>query len=583
MIEHVKKAVSDLKSKRLTPRLGFEIDTVLLGLPIKSAIGLTIDPELELYGLSAGLRYGDIIGEGLFDIREDLGPQEFELAKVHWYGYVAMALQLRTLMKDTKGRRPRVKQSAVKERGMKVRIVTPIEACLAYISIFLNSILLKVLDRDPRMKTNGPGPMAEFVTSGFQALGGEGYRSVDMRKATDLMSHDFCISGARGIAKGMGFPPFLAQALKLCVGPMKMKCASGRWVLTCRGILMGCGVSWPMLSLYNLWLWEEAWKVIPNAEIGRRKKVRTVGDDLLGIGPEVVSDAYTRVLELTGGAPSPGKDLFSWDKGVLIEELYDATIDAVAPSLSVRCIQPRPQKVVGAVDTPPWAFGPNLDMAYKTLGSPEWFLDYIKFRFRGPISLLRKSGIHPFVPRQLGGGGFPHSGIQNILATLRPHWVRAVRCAMSQGVEGALHLSTLKGAWTDRFDSPLSKWETNFWLSCQMECMQGCLHLVPGEGEVWPTVSDVSQRVISVVSATGRYISASVAKRIELSPALVRRRLAVVLDRLNSLVPYPQLTEPARNLMVGVTEFLKLCDKPVHPVAVMDVVKVMSVTVKLVQ
>jgi hypothetical protein len=278
---------------------------------------------------------GEAVGEQLFQSCPDEYlefPQEWELKRIHLYGYVSMALQLLPFI-ESDALHPNIRQVVISERGMKARIVTPVESCVAYVSMFLNSGLISVLETDPRMSPS-VDTIQRCESFGLPRLG-EVYRSADLSRATDLMPHRLCAALARGISKGLGFSPFLTCAMSLCSGKFWLHLRDGPPVLVTAGTLMGVGTSWPLLSLYNLWCWESAWKVTPYRDVALRNRVRIVGDDLGGLAPRVVSDEYTRLLESSGAKTSYGKDFVSSQGLVMVEEIFTFCEDSFRRLMTV--------------------------------------------------------------------------------------------------------------------------------------------------------------------------------------------------------------------------------------------------------
>jgi hypothetical protein len=91
---------------------------------------------------------------------------------------------------------------------------------------------------------------------------------------------------------------------------------------------------------------------------------------------------------------------------------------------------------------PGYLKGPSLSRNKKAL----YVLETV---FAGDIELLRSLKLNPFLPREIGGGGFPCTEEQEVAAwqALRPNGVRAVRAVMGQGAMGWWHMNKLSGAW----------------------------------------------------------------------------------------------------------------------------------------
>lgn len=402
-----------------------------------------------------------------------------------------------------------------------------------------------------------------------------------MKRATDLIPHDIAMAAVKGLSSGWGLSPFLSQALAVCVGPMRYHVDEEVSFLTKRGILMGSGTTWPILSLYNLWLWDTAWTqcygfVLPSL----KNRVRIVGDDLLGVAPEVVSQQYTSLLVRTGGFPSEGKDLQSSKFGVLIEKLISVRTGGYTieiPTISVRSIQPVPN-VVGKDGIPPWAMGSQLSTIVEKAGRPFWLITLIGVMYGPEISMLRSFGFPPFVPRELGGGGFPCVDTRSCIESLPPRWKRAIRCAMSQGSNGELLLSKLSRSWSTRFETATPQWVMNFVREAQVASVSDIRDLeIVKDDEGSSSFSDCFTRAVSMVDSTYRLLGDSTVRKTFISPEVVRKRLAEALVKLNSLVPYPRLTDHPKDLTQGILVYLHKISQPVREgLVLMDLALVMS-------
>jgi hypothetical protein len=563
MTAEVREAVKSLKSRLLTTALASDILRVSKDLPY---VALT---EGQILSIPIRVESGDEVGERLFPYLEvysftGVGPQEWEYLTVHLYGYIAMMLRTDSLIRRfrTSGDLPLARQVVIEERGMKTRIVTPITGCIGYASSFINGVLMCMLNKDPRLRADSQDPLEDCITR-MSGGGNLLVRSVDMSRASDLIPHSVALSLAEGIIDGWGLSPFLADVFRLTVGPHRMVNSEGKWFTTTSAILMGSGTTWPLLSLYNLWLWEGAW-----TEAGKRgrsalvrKRVRVVGDDLLGLSPRVVSDTYTQRLLRTGGSPSFGKDMLSSKYGVLVEQVVSVRTKPVPTmlySVSVRSIQPVSRVERDGASRPAWALGPSLDTVFKKLGSPRWFYDYINTRYSSELSALRQNGLPPYLPREFGGGGFPSldSG-RGAIASLRPKWARALRCAMSQGPGGESYLNSLSSSWTDRYEKILSSFEQKFWRSAQVEALASTLQIELGEGgDNNLQAQDTIQLAESAVSAALRLSGVGSVREVPLSLSRVSGRLQKAIDSLNELVPYPRLTDTPRDLTSGLESYL---------------------------
>jgi len=534
----------------------------------------------------------------MYVILYDVGPQEWEYVRVHLYVYVAMALRVHSLLnsKSRKHDHPLIRQIVVRERGMKCRVVTPIVGSLSYMSMFLNSMLLRVLGTDERLRPQSEDP-AEDACSRISLEKGESLRSADLTRASDLIPHDLALQAARALSKGMGLSPFLSEVFELCVGPhtlyIPVKGLNGqsltRWVTsTTRGLLMGSGTTWPILSLYNLWLWDAAWsrcrkefRLRSPPTRWRRGRVRIVGDDLLGAGPTEVSKAYTDLMQRTGGSPSFGKDFLSAAYGVLVEQLVRVSPVSrglsVLGSISVRSIQPS-GRVVGGDPLPPWAAGPQLARAVDRVSGCYRLpvVGYIHKKYAAEIDRLRRQKIPPFLPREFGGGGFPSSlPLSVALGSLRPQWARALRCAMAQGEGSEVYLALLTAPWKLAYQEALvARDEVNFWTSAAQVALAASPQEADSFGDLRnPRAHELATLAIAFCSSTSRWLTTPKGARVRnLTVQRVRSEILRSVDRLNLLVPRGRLEDPVRALVTGLDSWLAKARRPVTRHAVLNLV-----------
>jgi hypothetical protein len=518
-------------------------------------------------------------GSHLFPYSEDyallqppVGPQEFDFLREHLLTHAAACVEVYRHMENEE--LPLAGRAIIQERGGKVRTVTPLEACTAYVAQVLNRQLLHLLNQDPRLRTDTECPLADSVDRLWRSEG-EIIRSADLARASDLVP--FWVSQALGDGISSQSPtwsPFWVKALRYCAGPVHIQ--DGDEVFTTESaILMGCGVTWPLLSLYNLWLWDGAWREAAMAErVGNsppelasralRKRVRLVGDDVGGPGPPVVSSFYTKRLKRTGGEPSSGKDFRSRRYGVLVEKLYAYDEDGqprILPTVSVRKMQPASRvQGSGNREVPAWAMGPQLVVVWEELGKPEWFLKYVRVRYSSALAQLRRHEIEPYLPRTLGGGGFPatEATIRTCVGSLRPQWARALRCAMSFPKLGTLHLSRVAGIWTPGTSASLTSRERDWWLQVMAHNIVETDRAEDDDGVENPLASDALQQLLCAVGAAqDRLCPRPLASDAVSSVRELASGLGEIRESLNGLVPYPRLTDSVNDLGTGILRYCR--------------------------
>lgn len=303
---------------------------------------------------------------------------------------------------------PVCRQVAVAERGWKVRVVTPIEPSLSYLGSPINSLLLDLLRKVPHTRGGLVGKAADHLDWGVGNFRGGWVRSLDLKEASDRLPHDLVAAMVQGLVRGFGLAGTAwERVLKRLTGPFDLALKStGRTVTTCRALLMGAPVTWPLLSLYVLWCHHETSE-------GRWGAV--CGDDYVGCCTPRTSARMTRLLEQTGALISPGKDaLCRGPYGVFAEELISVGRRRVLRTSSVR-----PWVFLGAED-PLWSLGPRLACELvrdSDLVGPA--RQFIATRLDITLNRVRRCGIDPFMPRWCGGAGFPGLPSQSSLRLLR--------------------------------------------------------------------------------------------------------------------------------------------------------------------
>jgi hypothetical protein len=586
----VREAVAALKAKVLDIDFLSDIDSVMGDIPFP-VVSPFVRDEVMSGHVSGSSTCGFLLfpwDEGIW-MEYDLDPQHYEVTRLHLFSFLSMALDLKHML--DRGELPAIRQVVIEERGEKTRMVTPVTACVVYISMFLNKVLLSMLDRDPRLDPKNPSPMDSFREK-VQAASTRGYvlRSVDMSRATDLMPLDLTKSLVEGILDEVAWTPFLKDALRLCTGPMKLfpfGNGSETFLITTRAILMGLGTSWPLLSLYNLGLWERAWTVTGQRRVVSKRNrgiLNLVGDDALGLVPVEVSKAYTVGLQATGGSPSQGKDLESSTDGVLVEELCSVT-QTPSEGLKNSCIwlktgsiRPLLPGISRDRDTglilPEWMMGPQLTVACRRLYHQEAAVRWCNYRYGRARKMLMRAGVPPSLPRDFGGGGFPFLTADKAFGSLRPQWARAVRCALSQP-DGGVQLSLLVSSWSLPGNDPLTQSERERWVS---EASEGVRNVglrgsvVDGD----PTPSECGQLALASVANAMRVFHFLPKELSRPRLSQVVRKLTQSITTLNGLVPWEKFQdrlEDSGGRCHGWYRLLRESREPVHRQSLIGVTK----------
>jgi len=288
---------------------------------------------------------------------------------------------------------PRCRQVPVEERGFKTRVATPLEAPFRYLLGVVNNGLLSVLECMPEVTSALKGRPAEKL-DWSRGKRRNCVLSADLKSATDHFPQDLMLDAIDELTKCW---PGEIRALALrAVGPHTITHHDGKRVTTtCRGILMGSPVSWPLLSIYSAWL---------HFESGSDGWFGVCGDDYIGCHTRETLRKYNSVRSLTGAVPSPGKDLVSFQSvGDFAEALVTVARGRVHPTLSVRAV---------LADSKPgrasWSQGPEVSEALGFLGlSPLISGRICRSIHKSSYQQLRRIKVDPSAPRWCGGAGFP--------------------------------------------------------------------------------------------------------------------------------------------------------------------------------
>jgi hypothetical protein len=304
--------------------------------------------------------------------------------------------------------RPEHRVCTIPERGWKRRIVSapPEEASLA--GGALNSKLLAALKKEPRCRRFLEGnrrlaveEAARGHTSGFRVV------STDLTAATDALPHDLVKAVVDGLVEGWkGLPDEVAECLYALTGPQVLHYPDGRVVDSVRGVLMGLGPSWPLMSIIHLfWVDYSASGLSKEAVRAGHFNTAIGGDDLVGFWPPELLKAYRSTVTRCGGSFSKGKDFESSSSGNFTEMSFDVSARSPGVPGKVRWMGGIPTK--GLTDL-------SLDLegeAFESFGSDAGRAT----KARRVISTLRpacwrrcrQAGVVPCMPRALGGAGLP--------------------------------------------------------------------------------------------------------------------------------------------------------------------------------
>jgi len=435
---------------------------------------------------------------------------------------------------------PKCRRVTVRERGAKVRVVTPLESHLAFLGSYLNAWLLDLLSKDPRVN-----PYEEPKGPAWQVPEGSYLRSADLSRASDLVPAPVAGAIAKGLARGLGLGnTSVEQALAIFAKPFDVVERDGTVWRTTGAPLMGAGPTWPVLSLYNLWLSSTAFQT---------DCVRIVGDDLFALGSLMSSQLYDALLKATGGSVSEAKDTFSPYAGCLVERLCVVEAGRLHwyDTVSVGSLAGTSRVERDAEMLPAWARGPGM----------KWVpgVDYLmESTFGDEFARLRRAGFDPYIPREFGGPGFPCSPerLTASLQALRPHWVRALRVVMSQGSRSGDLLLRLQSPWKASSltrHQDLADWVRQAISASDVER----LGALPESGLPQTSLRDF-ERLVEAGLASGFDLARGfpVKREWELRLSVVRTNLRTVLRAVNRLVPRRRFRDGVRNIEEGLAAFL---------------------------
>lgn len=364
----------------------------------------------------------------LYDKKSELSEEDWEATREVLFALFACWFEI-----DWQAL-PICRQVAVRERGFKVRVATPLQAPFRYLLSVINAALLKKLEEDPRVVSALHGCPAEKLDWSLGVRGNLVF-SADLKSATDHFPQDLMMDAADVLSEN--WPVELRALFQRAVGPHVLFSSQGdRSVTTCRGILMGSPVSWPLLSIYSSWLHQES---------GSVGWMAVCGDDYIGCHTYPTYRKYLAIRKATGGIGSEGKDFLGHQSvGVFAEELVTVGRCRWVPTVSVRAVLGDPKSGL-----PAWSQGPEVSEALRRLNLSRRDSGRLCEKLhRLQFLRLRRFRIDPFAPRWIGGAGFPGVPLQASL-------VRARRM-MSQAQQQIIAwVTAYEMAWTTECSSSL--------------------------------------------------------------------------------------------------------------------------------
>lgn len=160
------------------------------------------------------------------------------------------------------------------------------------------------------------------ITNKSQSKEGLVLYSADLSKATDPISVPLARLVLQNIVEVTGKPAWWDEAVEACITEMQVEMPSGRTFTNKCGALMGLGPCWSVLTLLNAFAAHEA-----GAPDG---SYQVCGDDLIGLWPQRVCDAYEDVISRLGLEANSSKSFRSRTGGVFCERLVRRVSDSAA-------------------------------------------------------------------------------------------------------------------------------------------------------------------------------------------------------------------------------------------------------------
>jgi hypothetical protein len=312
----------------------------------------------------------------------------------------------------------------IPERGWKRRIVSAPPAAASVAGGVLNRALLAGLRKESRTRLFLAGERRAAVEVASRAFR-EGFSvvSTDLTAATDRLPHDLVRAIVDGLCLGWdGLPGVWSEVLYSLTGPQDLTYPWGQRCRSSRGVLMGLGPSWPIMSIIHLW-WVDhaASRLGPRYRWPAWRGTAIGGDDLVGFWPKELVESYRWMVSSCGGLPSKGKDFTSSFAGNFTEMTFWIIPRNPRTGATIRWAGGIPTK--GLVSL-------SLDLegeAYEAVG----YEGGRDLRARRVLRALRpevwrrcrESGVVPNFPRALGGAGLPPRR-GSTARTSGPFWLR---------------------------------------------------------------------------------------------------------------------------------------------------------------
>jgi hypothetical protein len=203
------------------------------------------------------------------------------------------------------------------EKGGKVRVVTLHPADEIHNARRLTSLWISQLRHfavTRQMLTNTPISLEKQSTGRRKAC----VYSADLSRATDYIDHRLATHVGLLLCEKLGMDDEDKRVVKRMFGPHRVRTSDGDSPPTTRGIHMGLGPTWIILSLINSYA---AWKAG-----ARRETYAVCGDDLVGYWSRPIANRYEACLEEMGLVVNKSKSFFG-KRGVFCERIVEQVGD----------------------------------------------------------------------------------------------------------------------------------------------------------------------------------------------------------------------------------------------------------------
>lgn len=283
---------------------------------------------------------------GLLGLALELGihPRASELASAEMAGYppqdaeaVARDLSLSFHGLDLSSGPLVSKPVALRERGLKIRVITKSPASQHFLGHSVRKRLLSALSKCPPSSAPFKGCKDEDILALLDGAKMNTVVSSDLTRATDLFPLDLVSAIIDGLAASGKLPKPEEEILRQLCGSQLIDWGSGPEPTT-RGILMGLPCTWSILSIIHLFWWDEAISTVSRRENIPLRTARAhnryaiCGDDAVFAGYTSVADEYKAILTRCHAQVSPGKHFevsnSSTPRCVFLERLYHLGSDS---------------------------------------------------------------------------------------------------------------------------------------------------------------------------------------------------------------------------------------------------------------